>query len=195
MIAAIAVERRKMCEAEDGDVDDAAHEDGEEDFHITPELVRMASSGDQGSIEHIKTVHKIRELKFRVQDPGRVQNMDMSELARKLGMSQVEADACHIAFLAYDVDGSGELDPDEAFQAFAGAMVDMSTSESMKWNVHYDNGENRTYTRARFAKKFGTSRCHGHMHVSLCLYGCPSVCKKKHYCQQVFWQLPSSTLR
>ena len=170
VIAAIAPERRKMREAEDGDVVDAEHEDGEEAFHTTPELVRRASSGDLSSIEHIKTVHKIRELKFRVQDPGRVQNMDMSELAQKLGMSQIEANACHIAFLAYDVDGSGELDPDEALQAFTGAMVDMSASESMKWNVHYDNGENHIYTRAQFAKKFGTSRCHGHMHVSLCLH-------------------------
>ena len=172
VIAAIASERRKMREAEDGEEFDAAHDEGEEAFQITPELVRMASSGDQGSIEHIKTVHKIRELKFRVQDPGRVQNMDMSELAQKLGMSRIEANACHIAFLAYDVDGSGRLDQDEAFQAFTGAMVDMSASESMMWNVHYDHGENHTYTRAQIAKKFGTNRCHGHMHVNFCANAC-----------------------
>ena len=163
VIAAIAFERRKMREAEDGNEVDAAHEEDDEALRITPELVRMASSGDQGSIEHIKMVHKMRELMFRVSDPGKVQDMDMSECARNLGMSLIEVNACHIAFLAYDVDGSGKLDPDEAFQAFAGAMVDMSTSGSMRWSVHYDNGETHTYTRTQFAKQFGTSRCHGHI--------------------------------
>ena len=174
VIAAIASEQRKMQEQEEGKETGASHEEGEEALDITPELVRMASSGDRGSIEHIKTAHKIRELKFRVQHPGRVQNMDMSELAGKLGMSQIEANACFIAFLAYDVDGSGELDPDEAFQAFAGAMVDMSSSESMKWNVHFDNGETHTYTKEQFAKKFGAGHCHGHICVGLCTH--ESVC-------------------
>ena len=124
-------------------------------LHISPELVRMASSGDWGSIEHIKTAHKIRELKFRVQNPGEVQDMDISSMANKLGMSEIEANACHIAFLAYDLDGSGELDLNEADQAFAGAMADMPGGVSMKWNVHFENGTTRAYTQTQFAKKFG----------------------------------------
>ena len=91
--------------------------------------------------------------------------MDLTGLACELGMLRIEANACYIASLAYDRDESGELDIDEEFQAFAGAMVDMSSSETMKWNVHYDNGETNAYTREQFAMKFGASRCHG---VGLC---------------------------
>ena len=46
----------------------AAHKESETGLHLTPELVGVAPAGDQGSIKHIKTAHKTRDLKFRVQD-------------------------------------------------------------------------------------------------------------------------------
>ena len=154
-MAAITAQQLKTHE-EEGNQSFAEEEgDSVQALHVTPELVRMASSGDWGSIEHIKTAHKIRELKFRVQNPGKVQDMDISSMANKLGMSETEANACHIAFLAYDLDGSGELDLNEAHQAFAGAMADMPGGVSMKWNVHFENGTTHAYTQTQFAKKFG----------------------------------------
>ena len=90
-------------------------------LNCSPHLVRMASSGDSQSIQLIKAIYEIRELRNYNRVSGRA-NMGklLPALAQKLGMSKVEAKAYYIAFLAYDIDASVDS---AHFFAFCFAML------------------------------------------------------------------------
>ena len=82
----------------------------------------MASAGDTQSIAEISSKYELRELRNYRKVSGRTQT-DYTDLSKQLEMTELEVRACHIAFLAYDIDGSGGLDAGELMMALRGCGI------------------------------------------------------------------------
>ena len=119
-------------EDEDEDVEEAV----DIDVLTSPSnfLVRMASAGDKESIKTVQLMYELRELRNFGRVSGRAQQ-DLTALAQKLEMTLLEAHTCWIAFLAYDKDGSGDLDAEEIRQAMKVCAIELSSSAEKDFSV------------------------------------------------------------
>ena len=148
MAAAIvgAVSQQLIAKAHEvNGIDDVIHHDEDvEDAcadhtgwgHHSKQTVHMAASGETESIRRVVMTHRIRALRAEsevgqtLSSPEFATMQNLREIAKKRETTWTEVWMIYIAFLAFDTDGSGELEREEIAVAMKACGVPFRESEA-----------------------------------------------------------------